>query len=63
VSAPADGKGRGLAAKVGVGVSAFAVFTAGWIAVKSDDWRVIVGVSVLALAASLVASNLSRRAG
>jgi ABC-type enterobactin transport system permease subunit len=62
VTGPAEGNGRGVAAKVGVVVSAFAVFTAGWVAMKSDDWRVIVGVSVLALAASLVASNLSRRA-
>ncbi len=55
------GKMQRVAAKAGVAVSAFAVFTAGWVAMKSDDWRVIVGVSVLALLASLVASNLSRR--
>jgi hypothetical protein len=42
-----------------VGVSAFCVFTAGWIAMKSDDWTTIILVSVLALAAGLVASKLS----
>jgi ABC-type enterobactin transport system permease subunit len=50
-----------VAAKAGVAVSAFAVFTAGWVAMKSEDWRVIVGVSVLALLASLAASSLTRR--
>jgi len=50
---------RRIAAKVGVGVSAFCVFTAGWIAMKSDDWTTIILVSVLALAAGLVASKLS----
>lgn len=51
-----------IASKVGVGVSAFAVFTAGWVAMKSDDWRIIVGVSLLALVASLIASRLASRA-
>ncbi len=50
-----------LARKLGVGVSAFAVFTAGWVAMRSDDWRVIVGVSALALVAGMIASGLSRR--
>jgi hypothetical protein len=35
------------------------VFTAGWIAMKSDDWRIVTVVSLLALAAGLVASRLS----
>jgi hypothetical protein len=55
-------KVRTIASKVGVGVSAFCVFTAGWIAMKSDDWTTIILVSVLALAAGLVASKLSARA-
>lgn len=50
---------RRIASKVGVGVSAFCVFTAGWIAMKSDDWKTITLVSVLALVAGLVASKLS----
>jgi hypothetical protein len=52
---------RKVAAKVGVAVSAFCVFTAGWVAMQAKDWRVIVGVSALALLAGLVASNLSAR--
>ncbi len=50
---------RRIASKVGVGVSAFCVFTAGWIAMKSDDWKIIAVVSVLALVAGLVASKLA----
>jgi hypothetical protein len=52
---------RRIASKVGVGLSAFCVFTAGWIAMKSDDWRIVTVVSLLALAAGLVASRLSAR--
>lgn len=62
MTAPRQGsKMQRVAAKAGVAVSAFAVFTAGWVAMKSEDWRVIVGVSVLALLASLAASSLTRR--
>ncbi len=61
MSPPADGKLQRIAARVGVGVAAFTVFTAGWVAMRSEDWRVIVAVSVLALVAGLVASGLSRR--
>ena len=50
---------RRIASRIGVGVSAFCVFTAGWIAMKSDDWKTIGAVSVLALLAGLVASKLS----
>ncbi len=50
---------RRLAAKAGVGLSAFCVFTAGWIAMKSDDWLIVGVVSILALAAGVVASRLS----
>ena len=52
-------KVRRIASKIGVGVSAFCVFTAGWVAMKSDDWKTIVVVSVLALVAGVVASKLS----
>ena len=52
---------RRIASRAGVGVSAFAVFTAGWIAMKSDDWRTITIVSVLALLAGVIASGLSKR--
>jgi hypothetical protein len=59
-----DGGGalQRVAAKAGVAVAAFAVFAAGWVAMRSEDWRVIGGVSVLALVAGIVASGLSRRA-
>jgi hypothetical protein len=52
---------RRIASRIGVGVSAFTVFTAGWVAMKSDDWFTITAVSVLALAAGLIASGLSKR--
>ncbi len=50
---------RRIASKAGVGLSAFCVFTAGWIAMKSDDWLIVGVVSILALAAGVVASRLS----
>lgn len=60
MTGPADKeKVRRIASKIGVGVSAFCVFTAGWVAMKSDDWKTIVVVSVLALVAGVVASKLS----
>jgi hypothetical protein len=52
---------RRIASRIGVGVSAFTVFTAGWIAMKSDDWRTITAVSLLALLAALIASGLSKQ--
>jgi hypothetical protein len=61
VSGPRARRPGELARKAGVGLSAFAVFTAGWVAMRSDDWRVMVGVSLLALVAGLIASGLSRR--
>ncbi len=51
---------RRVVRKVGAGVSAFAVFTAGWVAMKSDDWRTITLVTVLALVAGVIAAGLSR---
>ena len=54
-------KFRRIASKIGVGVSAFCVFTAGWIAMRSDDWRTIVAVSGLALVAGIIAAGLSRQ--
>jgi hypothetical protein len=54
-------RSRRIAAKAGVAVSAFTVFTAGWIAMRSDDWRTIAIVSVLALVAGVIAAGLSRQ--
>jgi apolipoprotein N-acyltransferase len=54
---------RRIASRLGVVVSAFTVFTAGWIAMRSDDWRTIALVSALALVAGVIAAGLSRRTG
>ncbi len=52
---------RDLATRAGIVVSAFTVFTAGWVAMRSDDWRIIAAVTVLALVAGLLAANLTAR--
>jgi hypothetical protein len=52
---------RGLA-KAGVVLAAFAIFTCGWLAMRTDDWRQVLLFSALALAAGAVASAFSRRA-
>lgn len=49
-------------AKVGVMASAFAVFTCGWLAMQTEDWRRMVLYSVLALGAGAVASAFARQA-
>jgi hypothetical protein len=50
-----------LLAQLGVAASAFAVFTCGWLAMKSDDWKVMLGLTVLAGLAGVVAQAFSRR--
>jgi hypothetical protein len=50
-----------LAAKLGMYVSALGVFTCGWLAMKADDWRVIVGLTVLAGAAGVAAQAFGKR--
>jgi predicted transcriptional regulator len=52
---------RNVATRVGIVASAFTVFTAGWIAMKSNDWRTVTVVTILALAAGVIASGLSAR--
>jgi hypothetical protein len=52
---------RGLA-KLGVGLSALAVFTCGWKAMQTDDWRLMLTYSAMALGAGVLASGFSRRA-
>jgi hypothetical protein len=49
-------------AKAGVAAAAFAVFTCGWLGMKTDDWRKMTLYAVLALAAGAVASAFSRHA-
>jgi hypothetical protein len=51
-----------VAAKAGFVASAFAVFTCGWFAMRSDDWQRVVLFSVLAIGAAALASAFSRRA-
>jgi hypothetical protein len=51
---------RLIAAKAGFIASAFAVFTCGWLAMRSDDWKRMVLFSVLALVAGGLASAFSR---
>jgi len=58
-----EGAGGGkLWAKLGLGASAFLVFVCGWFAMKSEDWRVTVGLTLLAGVAGVLASSFSRRA-
>ena len=49
-------------AKAGVVAAAFAVFTCGWLGMKTDDWRKMLLYAVLALASGVLASTFSRHA-
>lgn len=49
-------------AKLGVAAAAFAIFTCGWLAMRTEDWKEMVFYSALALGAGAVASAFSRRA-
>ncbi len=51
-----------VAAKMGFVASALAVFTCGWLAMRTDDWKRMILFSVLALCAAALASAFSRRA-
>jgi hypothetical protein len=51
-----------LAARLGMYASALGVFTCGWLAMKSSDWRVIVGLTALAGVAGVAAQVFSKRA-
>ncbi len=50
------------AARVGFFVSLLAVFLCGWFAMRTEDWKRVVVLSVLAVVAGAVASQFSRRA-
>lgn len=52
-----------LLARFGMYASAFGVFLCGWMAMKADDWRVMVGWTVVAGVAGLAAAALGKRAG
>jgi hypothetical protein len=50
-------------ARVGMYACAFGVFACGWLAMKTDDWRLIVGLTALAGVAGIAASAFGKRAG
>ena len=52
-----------LLARIGMYGSAFGVFACGWLAMKTDDWRLIVGLTALAAVAGMAASAFGKRAG
>lgn len=58
---PTNGASR-LAAQAGMAVAALGVFTCGWLAMRTDDWRKMVLFTALAMGAALVGSAFSRRA-
>ena len=49
-------------AKAGVVAAAFGVFTCGWLAMRTDDWKEMLLFSALALGAGYLASAFSRQA-
>jgi hypothetical protein len=49
--------------RIGMYVSAFGVFACGWLAMKTDDWRIIVGLTALAAVAGIAAAAFGKRAG
>ena len=53
---------RRIASKAGFLASALAVFTCGYLAMRSDDWKRMVLYSALALVAGALASAFSRGA-
>jgi NADH:ubiquinone oxidoreductase subunit 4 (subunit M) len=61
VPPPAPDTLRRLSSRAGFLASAFAVFTCGWLAMRTDDWKRMILYSVLALGAAALASAFSRR--
>jgi len=49
-------------ARAGMALAAFAVFTCGWLAMRTDDWRKMAAYTLLAMGAATAASAFSRRA-
>jgi len=58
---PPSGPSRAMA-KLGMALSGLAVFTCGWMAMRTDDWRMMALYTLLALAAAMVGSTFSRLA-
>jgi hypothetical protein len=59
----APARAPSLLARVGMYASAFGIFACGWLAMKTDDWRMIVGLTALAGVAGIAASAFGKRAG
>jgi len=49
-------------ARLGMALAAFGVFTCGWLAMRTDDWRRMAAYTLLAVGAAMAASAFSRRA-
>jgi hypothetical protein len=56
------GKLDRLLSRAGMAASALAVFTCGWLAMRTDDWRYMLLFTGLALVCGMIASAFSRRA-
>jgi hypothetical protein len=57
-----QGKPRStLLPRLGMYACAFGVFTCGWLAMKTEDWRMILGLTLLAGVAGLAAQAFARR--
>jgi hypothetical protein len=50
-----------LLAQVGFAASALAVFTCGWLGMRTSDWRLTIAYAVLALGAAALAAAFARR--
>lgn len=59
---PGDRKLARIVARIGLVASALAVFTSGWLAARSNDWKRIVFFTLLAGVAGFLAQAFSRRA-
>lgn len=61
---PGGGGGKlgKVVARIGLVASALGVFTSGWLAARSSDWKQIVLFTLLAGVAALLAQAFSRRA-
>jgi hypothetical protein len=52
-----------LLARIGMYGCALGIFVCGWLAMKTDDWRGIVGLTALGAVAGMAASAFGKRAG
>ena len=57
---PTPSRGRRFA-QLGFYASAFAVFTCGWLGMRTNDWRFMILYAVLALGAAALTAAFARR--